>query len=297
MTIVIRLPLWRLYNSLGQVLVSYIDVGDRKMKVRSLQFEGLGSRRLLAGNVSAQVDQSGALKFFGDGLSNGVSVRIEGKTLVARGSNLDGAPTLINGRDSWSVDVNRVNSVFAEMGNGADVFEFFGPASPRQFSSFDVNSGAGFDTVDVQNIAATNVTLNGGTGDDTLKIGLCSGGKLTVVGGEGNNKVFVSNAAVREVGISTGNQNDMISVSESRLDKLVVRAGAGRDELSLTGLVGLSKQRVADIDCQLQADDDRVSVSRVAADRFIGRGGNGQNTITISGSSIINLQLTNFNFG
>jgi hypothetical protein len=170
----------------------------RPLRSRQLVMEGLESRCMLDGNVSASV-VDGVLRLQGDELGNDVQIRQIAQTYtgewpgakyeITGGSRYNGAPTTtINGQESVIVEGVK-NGAAIGLGHGNNYLRISNPGS----SSSDQRPAA----------IPGPVTINTGSGMDLIRL-------------------YLQNHA--EVTVNTGGNNDRIEISRSTLNMLTINA-------------------------------------------------------------------------
>ncbi len=226
----------------------------RRKQSRGLSFEGLESRKVFAGNVTASVNTAGDLVITGDGAANGVLVRpllLNGSPLAGRfvvtGVNGGGAATTINGSTSS---------------------RFF--RGVTRDISFDGNAGDDNFTIGNVNVTSTvgrDLHLEGGTGNDRVTVErMFVRDDLQFRGEAGEDGVTILNTTVGGVGVD-GNQNDIDIEGGTEKDfalvqnsfvfrDLYIDMGLGTTVESMTvNTVGIGR------DLRIRTDDGRDSLS------------------------------------
>jgi HSP20 family molecular chaperone IbpA len=198
---------------------------------RSLVFESLECRRVMAGNVTANLS-GGDLVLTGDALGNQVFVqRPAGNRVVI--SALDGTTT-INGQGSVTFNGN-VRSISANMGDGDDIVHIAGKFRNRwTLSSVNVDTGAGNDIVLLQHlqVAGGRTTITTGAGNDAARISKSrhsSGVSIDLGAGGDDSGVYASRFA-GNVAVNGGDGSD-------RFVREGGKAPGGIDQTSIEGVV------------------------------------------------------------
>jgi hypothetical protein len=233
---------------------------------RSLRYEGLEQREMMAGDVAAYVDQ-GILKVIGDNLPNAVEVTPGSKAgsfIVNGTTQYTGADTRINGSYK-SFQFSGVTQGVQVIMNGGDDHLQVGkpPATPT--SNIPGPFGLGIDM---------------GSGDDVLYVrNVNVKGSCGISGQDGNDKVYVYDSYfAQDLIVDTANGNDFVDVNSITAARyLMVGTGAGNDE------VRLYKAGAAWIYSHLGDNDDKLVVNKSQSALQPGFDGGGGNDVIIIG--------------
>ncbi len=233
------------------------------MKKRVLRFEALEHRRVLAGNVLANV-VNGELVISGDNLANSIELvsvlgadgtgrtfRISGKPFEgffrANGTPIShGRPTLINGRTQpvelfvpslkVTIDTKDHNDAVTMRGPGV------GPHPRFQTSGLTIDTGTGRDYVALSNgkdLSLNPVIIRTASANPTLADlevhhdivnikGFTARRSMQLTTGGGNDRVLIDNFAVTNgtTLINTGAGLDTVRITSSDFDRLNLETGA-----------------------------------------------------------------------
>jgi hypothetical protein len=212
---------------------------------RSLRFEQLEDRNLLAGNVTAAV-AGGTLNIVGDNSANVLQ-------LTQVGTNrwqVLGAGTKVNG--SYSAKTfSGVTNIAADLNGGSDSILVYNGALN---GTLGIVTDGGNDAVTLSNVRAAAVGVSTGDGHDSLSFAKVTAPVVQVATGNGNDSVSLVRVGSRtSVEVSTGSGTDSITLNDvgNDLATISVNTGSGNND-SLT-----------------------VVRSRATAATFIGGGGSG----------------------
>jgi hypothetical protein len=189
-----------------------MGLGSRRRSFRSFSLELLEDRRLLAGDVTAQIVR-GDLVIRGDNADNGITITagsVAG-TIVVSGVSAGGAATNVNGTANGTVTL----SGFTD--------------------DFKVKMKGGNDTV----------TINGVTIRDSLKLKLGKGNDTATLASvtvlddakikakRGDDSVAITNSVFEELGVKMGRDNDALSIGGTTVrDKTKLKGGKGANSLT-----------------------------------------------------------------
>jgi hypothetical protein len=191
-------------------------MGSRRRSFRSFAFERLEDRRLLAGDVTAQIVK-GDLVIRGDNAGNGITIAagsVAG-TVVITGINAGGAATRVNGTANGAVTLSGLtDDVIIKLKGGNDVVTMTGPLTIP--GDLDIGGGKGHDT-----FTLGNVTIG-----DSLKMKLA----------RGNDTATLTNVTVSDdAQIKAKSGSDTVMITNSIFEELEVRMGQGNDNLGIGG--------------------------------------------------------------
>ncbi|MDG2013249.1 MAG: FKBP-type peptidyl-prolyl cis-trans isomerase [Pirellulaceae bacterium] len=228
----------RLLSICRQIPVDFIQSrGSRKL--RSLEFQKLEPRVLLAGDVSVFIDANFGLKIIGDNADNQIQI-IGGRFSSAQVIGLEG--TTINGSDTPFQSTIGLRDLLVQMNGGND--------------EIDLHAGR-FSFV---------AKLQGGVGEDSIIARNSNLQGLSIAAGDGNDLVQIDNVfAVNSSFIQTGNGNDVMAIyNHAAGDDIIFRAGSGNDTLAV------DRMGMYDIlDLDMQGGNDQILI---AGKTFLGNG-------------------------
>jgi hypothetical protein len=187
-------------------------MGNRRRAFRSLSLEFLEDRRLLAGDITAQVIR-GDLVIRGDNADNGVAITagsIAG-TIVITGINAGGAATNVNGT-----------------ANGAITLSGF-------TDDFSIKLKGGNDIITISNLTVhDSLKLKLGEGNDSATFtGVTVADNAKIKGSRGVDSVTITNSIFEELGIRMGRDNDNLSIAGTTVhDKTKLKGGRGANLLT-----------------------------------------------------------------
>ncbi len=189
----------------------------------------LESRRLLAGNVQALVDD-GILLIVGDGLANEVSIA----TSPLGGAIVTGTSTTINGGSAAVTIDPGFGNLTVALAGGNDELTVNGFAVGDHFSFF---GGEGADRLTTRGLQSKHVHVEAGAGDDVLDLQLTTRKSAHIDLGEGSDLLSLNGVRTgRNLKIFAGGGNDTIHAGGTNVGrKLRVESGAGNDEVLITG--------------------------------------------------------------
>jgi len=267
-----------------------------------MQVEGLESRQMMAGDVSAVLTPQRVLVISGDLEDNGVSLYTEGKVFKVMGLEQGGEATTVNG--SHRISFNNVRNIIVELGDGDDALAV---TKSSLAASLTVDMGDGDDLVGLGQfhnrtveeifgleytvpwmdqeldplIGALTIrqdlTIDLGDGDNELRGQATTiGRRLRITSGDGDDEIRLESTGtvgsedyVRGVGasndtvISTGDGKDELFLTNFATRNLTIYTEEGNDRLLLTDLVIKQQLYVSAGDGQ-----DRVHVTNVAPTRM-----------------------------
>lgn len=250
---------------------------------QSIGYGRFESRRLLAGNVQAFVDD-GILLLVGDGLANEISLT----TSPAGGATVTGVGTTINGGTA-AVNIDPgFGNLTADLAGGDDRLRVDGFAVGDHFSVF---GGDGADRVTIRTLHAKNVHIETGAGDDVMDLQLTTRKSAHIDLGEGVDIVSLAGVRTgRNLKVFAGGGNDTVHIGGSTIGrKLRVESGAGNDEVLLAAQTRVRKRT----QIALEAGDDFLGFAptgtAVRSAEFRGRtgidAGDGNDRIAIDASA------------
>lgn len=267
-----------------------------KKKLRALRMESLEGRALMAGDVSASI-QLGSLKIEGDQLANDIAVAdLGGGKVEIVGQN----GTKVNGVDSVVLDRFTAN-VKMELRGGDDVVSWKGIDSHTS-SRFKIETGAGNDTIVVDQLYAGLAEVESGLGNDTVRFGSAKANLAKISTGDGDDAVLIGASldaasaliSVVNLKVETGAGNDRVDIQHADFFASMVKAetGAGNDSVLVRDAKGSASLKVSTglgtdnvtiedtafktIDAELGAGDgDTLTLQRVTSTKAKLQGGLG----------------------
>ena len=254
----------------------------RRSDHRRLFLEGLESRAMLAGNVTASVS-GGSLILRGDSLGNDVAV-----TWIAPNRyQVTGVGTTINGGAGFIASGVR-NNIDIDLRGGDDTLTVTGSALPtgvdlggsllvRTQHGIDsatiadisvggiirVDTGYGGDTVDISNTFANDdiLVLTFWGVDTVTATGVEANDLLLIDTGEQFDTIEVTGALAGHAIINSGNGNDRMTLTDLDLDReLIVRGLNGNDTLVADTIVA------GRVDVDLGANNDALRATGLDVD-------------------------------
>lgn len=228
---------------------------------RSMRFEQLESRTLLAGNVKAAVT-GGALNITGDNSANVLQITQVGTNRW----QVLGAGTKVNG--SYSAKTfSGVTSIYADLNGGSDSLLVYngkltgtlgvatdGGNDSVTLSNFNANAGigietgAGHDSVSLVKVKSPEVYADTGSGNDSVaftRVGAT--GAVEVYTGAGTDSVSFNDvgnaAAFIYADLGSGN-NDSLTVVRSRAKQATFIGGGGKGDILVRSQNVFGKQTV-----------------------------------------------------
>lgn len=170
----------------------------RRRSFRSFSFEHLEDRRLLAGDVTAQIIR-GDLVIRGDNLDNGITIAagtVAG-TIVVTGTSAGGAATNVNGNANGAVTLTGFTDDFdIKLKGGNDVITI---SNLTVRDSLKLKLGKGNDTVTLTSVTVTNdAEIRARRGADTLSINTSIFEELWIGMGQDNDNLNIAGTTVRD---------------------------------------------------------------------------------------------------
>ena len=268
----------------------------------------------MAGDVFAAV-RLGNLKIEGDNQANEIAVvDLGGGKVEITGQN----GTKVNGLSSVTISGN-TTGFKAELKGGDDIISWRG-IEGHITPLFKIETGAGNDSVAVDNLFAGLAEIETGLGNDVVDVLNAKAAILKIETQAGDDSVRIgsstnaSNVALLLLKIETGSGNDQVQIGNSNLnatsakielgtgnDKAVISKVSGTSTLSLSGGFGTDAVVVEDsvfrgMQIELGAgDSDDLRITRVTSSRTKLSGGLGlADKLTIEGSELGSLSRSGF---
>jgi hypothetical protein len=208
----------------------------RNDRSRNLSLESLEKRQVMAGNVFV-MHANDALQIWGDTQDNQVAITetAPGRVQVAGLNN-----TTVNGRSSILVFNNPSDNLNIIMGNGNDlVLLGKNGGSTSRFNNVVVNTGAGSDSVMVNNTVAYgnafssfNLGDDGQNEGDVMRFDRCNFRAAAIGTGGGDDQVSSLNSTITKAIINTGGGNDIVDLRSTASAELAVSLGDGDDRFA-----------------------------------------------------------------
>jgi hypothetical protein len=225
----------------------------RIRKARNLALEAFERRALLAGNVTALVDD-GNLVIAGDASANGVALhQTDAGRYVITGFDLDGTTT-INGGTAPVVLEDVTGDVVVDLRAGDDSLVVSNSAEARQTLADSVSGGAAGTiadspevsdpSVDAEQVAVSgNLLIQTGAGDDGVGLNVnvgsdTGGGFVRIDTGDGADTVEVSGSAVgSDLTLNAGAEGDDVTLDDVEIeDALFASLRGGDDSYTANGV-------------------------------------------------------------
>ncbi|MEM6472239.1 MAG: hypothetical protein AAF802_21945 [Planctomycetota bacterium] len=240
---------------------------------RRLFVQPLESRKMMAGDVTVEVDYSGSridVEITGDHLDNGIEVREISDILEIRGLQHDGTATTVNGQDAVLIPTKSfsggtwrtLDDLVIKLGDGDD-YALIRDVNMQHHSHSDliVETGKGDDRITMMD---TNVLRDMKLRDHSWQDGddywwmrnVNVGRKLEADMGDGNDVFVASYTDADELDIETGRHDDYVSLFGIDVDELEVDLDQGDDTLRIDA----SSANTADLDGG-QGGNDRLDVN------------------------------------
>ena len=181
---------------------------------RRCSFESLETRRLLAGDVTARIDD-GKLIIKGDSLDNGITITAGATAgeVIVTGVNAGGSATNVN-----------------DISNGTITLSGF-------TGGLKIDMHGGNDSVTITDLDVSGkAKLEGGRGDDEFSLdGVTFGRSLRISMGKDDDTLSLTNVEVADKATLMGRRgNDEVSIDGSTFTKLSVKLSKGDDTLEVT---------------------------------------------------------------
>lgn len=224
---------------------------NQASKKRRLGLQNLETRKMMAGDVSVDIDISGSridVELTGDGAANGVEVRQINDTLRITGLTQGGAPTTINGSSS---QVNIPTKLFTggswrtlddltiKLGNGDDQVVIRDVnMQHHSHSDLKIETGAGNDRITMLDVNVLDdmylIDHSSDDGNDYWWMrNVDVGDHLNVNMGDGADTFVASYTDARSLNIDSGRHNDYVSLFGIDVDNLDVELRSGNDTLRI----------------------------------------------------------------
>lgn len=217
---------------------------------RRLGFQNLESRKLMAGDISVDVDISSNridVELTGDSAANGVEVRQIGDLLRITGLNHGGAPTTINGDSVRFVPTRQwiggswrmLDDLTIKLGNGDDMVLLRDlDMQHHSHSDLQIETGRGNDRITMMDInVRDDVRLIDHAWDDGNDYwwmrNVDVGDELEADMGDGDDVFVASYTDARKLDIDSGRHNDFVSLFGIDVDTLAVQLSSGNDTLRI----------------------------------------------------------------
>ncbi|MEM8671356.1 MAG: hypothetical protein AAGG48_27800 [Planctomycetota bacterium] len=244
----------------------------RSPNQRTLGFQNLETRKLMAGDIGVDVDISGSridIELTGDGAANGVEVRQIGDMLQITGLNHGGSATTIDGQAARLIPTRQwisgswrtLDDLNIKLGGGDDhvVLKDIN-MQHHSHSDLTIETGAGNDRITMFDVTVRDdLTLKDHSSDDGNDYWWMRnadvGDKLEADMGDGDDVFIASYTEAKKMDIDSGRHNDYVSLFGIDVDSLVVNLKSGEDTLRIdassaddANLEGGSGDDVLDVD-------------------------------------------------
>lgn len=247
----------------------------RSTQTRRLGVQNLETRKMMAGDVSVDIDISGSridVELTGDHASNGVEVRQIGDMLQITGLNHGGSPTTIDGAGTKLISTKQwingswrtLDDLRIKLGSGDDhvVLRDLN-MQHHSHSDLRIETGAGNDRVTMMDITVRNdLKMYDHSSDDGSDYWWMRNvdvrDELIAEMGDGNDVFVASYTDARKLDIDTGSHNDYVSLFGIDVDLLEVDLRSGSDTLRIDA----SAADYADLDAgENYGDNDVLDVN------------------------------------
>jgi hypothetical protein len=213
---------------------------------RTLKFESLENRRMMAGNVQVYF-HGNDLCIVGDSAANGVEVRQASPGVYkVDGFVWGGDFTKVNGMSNGEVTAKGVaHDVVIALQGGGDDLEF-GIGDQNKITvpnNLLISTGNGNETINIRDVAVgAELGIATGSGQDNVYIQGCTVGTNLVVGdavgkvnsNASDNITILSTSVKNELAISTGLGNDSVNIDSCAANSIYAELGAGNDSFHMT---------------------------------------------------------------
>jgi hypothetical protein len=255
------------------------------MNTRTLNFESLERRILLAGDVKAEL-KGGDLVVTGDRNVVDANDRIEISSLGSgsyRVTGLDG--TTVNGRAPGTpVDISGVTRhVKVDLKTGNNKVEILGAEGARFMVPGDLTVKTLLGSDEVRARYATvggKVTVDVGAGNDTVTMqSLVAAKDVSIKSGDGGDVVSLSHSTLGgKLTVDTGNENDSVTIDSTTVEKdLSIKTGNGVDTATMTDVTAKGKLTV-----DTGNDNDTVTIDHTAVEKDLSiTTGNGDDLVLL----------------
>ena len=258
------------------------DVANKDME---FFVETLEDRKLLAGNVVANITNSGNLVINGDGANNNISVEISEDGFVAITGN-DGENI-----DAGNLEFSRVSGdVRINMRGGDDIVLVDGGGNELPVRNLNLIAGSGNDRVAVQNVASItgNLVINTGSGNDEVYMNYAeTSGDLTISSGSGDDYILAGVQA-KNITIKSGSGNDVIGLYQSNASEDVLITSSSGDDLVNVGdsSSGLFSPTPRNFTIRTGSGNDNIYIndSKNTGSNFVIASGGGNDNLTMGRS-------------
>ena len=241
-------------------------------KKRRLGLQNLETRKMMAGDISVDIDISGSridVELTGDGAANGVEVRQVNDMLRITGLTQGGAPTTINGNSvqyiptkvftgsSWRT----LDDLTIKLGNGDDqVIIRDVNMQHHSHSDLRIETGRGNDRITMMDVNVLNdMRLLDHSTDDGNDYwwmrNVNVGDRLEADMGDGADTFVASYTDARTMDIDSGRHNDYVSLFGIDVDNLDVALRSGNDTLRIDA------SDADDADLDGGSDHDKLDVN------------------------------------
>ncbi len=301
----------------GRLIFSKLSGQLKPSRELQTHCERLEQRRMLTGNVTANISSAGDLIVNGDNAGNEISVEIAADGTV---SIVGDAGTTVDAGNLASEKLRRGMRI--NLRGGDDVLTISGVDADLPIRDMRLNSGSGHDQVLIDQLRGIerDMNINAGSGDDFVTVEYSGVGRnLTVAGSSGTNeirvnetevgtleraalkistssgddRVFLDDSSVYgDVNVRTGGGNDRIDMRAmlaSEGGKLSVLSGSGNDEVYLTdsgSYTPLGSDKYGSVSLNTSSGDDVVQVLRMEGKELAVNTGSGGDQLTITNSQL-----------
>lgn len=250
---------------------------------RSLIFERLETRTLLAGNVAAVV-AAGDLEITGEAAGNAIQVWQTGPTTW----KVQGIATTVNGSHSTFTALG-VGSIEAEFPDGNSFIKVFNGTLPSVLHISDLGKDNGtVQLINVTTVFGMDISTGKGTSVISLTNVTVESDGLGISTGKGTSVVSLTNVTVEDggMGVSTGDGTNAVSLIKVNVEDggMGISTGSGHNAVSLTGVT------VEDGGMGISTGSGTNTVSLIKVNVEIGgfgiSTGSGTNVVSLTGVSV-----------
>ena len=209
---------------------------SRRRNFRTCSFESLEDRRLLAGDVTAQIVR-GDLVINGDSADNGITITAGATagTVVITGINAGGTATNVNGTANGAVTLSGLSDDFKiKMRGGDDTVTITGPLTVPDDA--DIDGGDGNDTFRLSNVTiGDSLEMELEKGNDTATLtSVTVSDEAEIEASRGTDSVSITNSVFEELEVEMGRDNDILNISGTTVhDETELEGGRGTNTLTM----------------------------------------------------------------
>ena len=239
---------------------------DKKLE---FHFDSLESRKMLAGNISVQVNNAGDIRIIGDSEANeftldaddggggtdlvitgtnGTTVTFNGTTAASQVITLDTASTVgrnlriftRSGDDVVTVnDTDVAGTLLIRSGSGDDTVNL----GTGTYANAGISTQSGQDAISLNTVTIdSNLGVSTGSDDDTLDLQTVTvGNTALLVGSRGSDDIMIDGSQFNQIVFSAGSGSDTGQLSNSNATgRAIASMGSGADSLDFAADVVFS---------------------------------------------------------